>query len=398
MARFQDEKPIYTFPLESFIDPQRFSRVKSFASTFDTPGLIVDLDIVKAKYLELRDKLPFVKIYYAVKANPMDEVIALVRDLGASFDVASRYELDKVLALGVAPDRVSYGNTIKKRRDIAYFYEKGVRLFATDSIYDLNNISDNAPGSKVFFRLLSEGLGADWPLSKKFGCHPDMARQLIKLAVRLGLQPYGISFHPGSQQRDVGQWSTTLTTVGHLFRQVKEQINVDLKMVNMGGGFPANYLEPSDTVASYAESIRRFLENSFDGTPPGEIIIEPGRSLVADSGIIVAEIVNIAKKSVSARYPWVFLDVGKFGGLIETLGEAIKYPIYFEGTGPAQEIIIAGPTCDSMDILYENWTYTMPQSAKIGDRIYIFTAGAYTQSYSSVSFNGIPPLRAYILR
>jgi ornithine decarboxylase len=388
---------MYVFPLESYSNFERFARIKSFSEGRDTPFLVVDLDVVRSKYLELRENLPFAKIYYAVKANPMDEVVALLRDLGACFDVASRYELDRVLALGIAPGRISYGNTIKKRADIAYFYEKGVRLYATDSATDIGNISSAAPGSQVFFRLLSEGLGADWPLSKKFGTHPDLARQLIKLAVRLGLEPYGISFHPGSQQRDVGQWSSALTTVGHLFRQAKEQIHVDLKMVNMGGGFPASYLEPADPVASYAESIRRFLDNSFEGDMPEEVIIEPGRSLVADSGVIVAEIVNIAKKSVSDRYPWVFLDIGKFGGLIETLGEAIKYPIYFEGSGRAQEIIIAGPTCDSMDILYEKWTYTMPDTARIGDRVFIFTAGAYTQSYSSVYFNGIPPLHSYTL-
>jgi ornithine decarboxylase len=392
------KKAQYEFPIDNYISDERFRKIKAFSESIETPCLLIDLDIVKAKYLELRQHIPFATIYYAVKANPHDEVLVLLRDLGSCFDVASRYELDQVLRLGVSPERISYGNTIKKRRDIAYFYEKGVRLYATDSTTDLNNISDAAPGSKVFFRLLTEGLGADWPLSRKFGSHPDLARQLIKLAVRLGLEPYGISFHPGSQQRDVGQWSTALTTVGHLFRTAKEEIHVDLKMVNMGGGFPANYLEPSDPIASYAENIERYLGNCFGSSLPETIIIEPGRSLVGDSGVIVAEIVNIAKKSVHDRYPWVFLDIGKFGGLIETLDEAIKYPIYFEGSGEAQEVIIAGPTCDSMDILYERWTYTMPSSARIGQRAYILTAGAYTQSYSSVYFNGFPPLKAYVIR
>ena len=391
------DKTPYSFPLERFTSEERFAKLKAMAAAKESPCLIIDLDIVKSKYLELCRYLPFAKVYYSVKANPMDEVLVLLRDLGAYFDIASRYELDQVLRLGIGPERISYGNTIKKRKDIAYFFDKGVRLFATDSIADLNNISDMAPGSKVFFRLLTEGLGADWPLSQKFGSHPDLARQLIKLAVRLGLEPYGISFHPGSQQRDIGQWSTALTSVGQIFRSVREEIHVDLKMVNMGGGFPANYLEPSDPISSYAEGIERFLSNSFGQSMPQEIIIEPGRSLVGDSGVIVSEIVNIAKKSVHERYPWVFLDIGKFGGLIETLDEAIKYPIYFEGEGEAREVIIAGPTCDSMDILYEKWTYTMPSSAKIGQRAYIFTAGAYTQSYSSVYFNGFPPLKAYVL-
>jgi ornithine decarboxylase len=376
--------------------------MKSFAQDKETPCLIIDLNIIKSKYEELRTHLPFAKIFYAVKANPNDEVVALLRDLGSNFDVATRFELDQLLRLGVSPDRMSFGNTIKKEKDIAYFFDKGVRLFVTDSPSDLDKISRAAPGSKVFFRLLTEGLGADWPLSKKFGSHPDLARQLIKLSVRLGVIPYGISFHPGSQQRDVGSWSSALTSVSQLFRWAREEAHVELKMINMGGGFPANYLEPTDSIAQYADDINRFLETSFRGIGmPEEIIIEPGRSMTGDSGIIVSEIVNIAKKSMHDRYPWVFLDIGKFGGLIETLDEAIKYPIYFPGTGKPQEVIIAGPTCDSMDILYEKWTYNMPsgpQGSKIGDRVYILTTGAYTQSYSSIYFNGFPPLEAHILK
>jgi len=392
------EETPYRFPLENFITREKFERIKAFGRDKESPFLVIDLDVIKANYRALRTNLPYAKVYYAVKANPHDEVVAALRDLGSNFDVATRYELDQLLRLGLSPDRLSFGNTIKKERDIAYFYEKGVRLFVTDSPSDLDKISRAAPGSRVFFRLLTEGLGADWPLSKKFGSHPDLARQLIKLSVRLGLEPYGISFHPGSQQRDVGAWSSAITTAGQLFRWAREEANVKLKMLNMGGGFPADYVEPTDTLAQYAEDISRFLDNNFKGEWPEEVIIEPGRSMAGNAGVIVAEIVNIAKKSVHERYPWVFLDVGKFGGLIETLDESIKYPIYFDRSGNSREIIIAGPTCDSMDILYEKWTYTMPDSARIGDKVYILTTGAYTQSYSSVYFNGFPPLAVYILK
>jgi ornithine decarboxylase len=388
----------YRFSLENFLPREKFERIKAFARDKETPFLVLDLDVIKANYEALRTNLPYAKVYYAVKANPHDEVVAALRDLGSNFDVATRYELDQLLRLGIDPNRISFGNTIKKERDIAYFYEKGVRLFVTDSPSDLDKISRAAPGSRVFFRLLTEGLGADWPLSKKFGSHPDLARQLIKLSVRLGLEPYGISFHPGSQQRDVGAWSSAITTAGQLFRWAREEANVKLKMLNMGGGFPADYVEPTDTLPQYAEDISRFLDNNFKGEWPEEVIIEPGRSMAGNAGVIVAEIVNIAKKSVHERYPWVFLDVGKFGGLIETLDESIKYPIYFDRSGNSREIIIAGPTCDSMDILYEKWTYTMPETARIGDKVYILTTGAYTQSYSSVCFNGFPPLAVHILK
>lgn len=389
-------KEEYQFPLEDYMSRERFERIKEFAKDKETPCLILDLDVVRQKYEELRKNVPYGKVYYAVKANPHDEVVSLLRDLGSCFDVATRYELDQLLRLGVSPERMSYGNTIKKEKDIAYFYAKGVRLYATDSFEDVDKLARAAPKSKVFFRILTEGLGADWPLSRKFGSHPEMTRNLILHARDLGLEPYGISFHVGSQQRDIGQWSTALSTVGSIFRWSEEH-GVKLKMVNMGGGFPANYTDPTNPIEHYAGDITGYLKNNFNDELP-EIIIEPGRSMAGDCGVIVTEIVNIAKKSTHDLYHWVFFDIGKFGGLIETLDEAIKYPIYFEKHGPTLDIIIAGPTCDSMDILYEKHSYDMPAGTKIGERAYILTTGAYTQSYSSIYFNGFPPLTSYVLK
>ncbi|HAE22299.1 MAG TPA: ornithine decarboxylase [Spirochaetaceae bacterium] len=389
-------KEEYQFPLEDYMSRERFERIKDFAKDEETPCLILDLDIVRQKYEELRKNIPFGKVYYAVKANPHDEVVSLLRDLGSNFDVATRYELDQLLRLGVSPDRMSFGNTIKKEKDIAYFYEKGVRLYATDSFEDVDKLARAAPKSKVFFRILTEGLGADWPLSRKFGSHPEMTRNLILHARDLGLEPYGISFHVGSQQRDIGQWSTALSNVGSIFAWAEDH-GIKLSMVNMGGGFPANYTDPTNPIEHYAGDITSFLKMNFGEELP-EIIIEPGRSMTGDCGVIVTEIVNVAKKSTHDLYHWVFFDIGKFGGLIETLDEAIKYPIYFEKHGPTLDIIIAGPTCDSMDILYEKHSYDMPAGTKIGERAFILTTGAYTQSYSSIYFNGFPPLTAYILK
>lgn len=388
----------YDFQLDRFMSAERFEKIKKFTQDKPTPCLVIDLEVIKTRYTQLREHLPFASVYYAVKANPIDDVVATLADLGSSFDVATRFELDQLLRLGVSPDRMSFGNTIKKEVDIAYFYEKGVRLYATDSAEDIDKIARAAPGSKVFFRILTEGLGADWPLSRKFGCHPDLTRLLILKAKKLGLVPHGISFHVGSQQRDVGQWSSALTTTGALFQWAEEH-DIKMKLINMGGGFPSNYVDPTRTIKEYAADIYIFLANNFGEQKNWpEIIVEPGRSAAGDAGVIVSEVVNIAKKSLHDQYRWVFVDIGKFGGLIETLDEALKYPIYFQGKGPTEEVIIAGPTCDSMDILYEKYHYEMPTSTQIGERVYFLTCGAYTQSYSSIYFNGFPPLKHYILK
>ena len=387
-------KEPYHFNVERYIDPHRFAQIKDFAKDMPTPLLVMDTPLISQKYDELVNSIPIADIYYAVKANPMPEILKILIAKGSHFDIASRYELDLILSLGADPDKISFGNTIKKQSDIAYFYEKGVRLFVTDSSTDLEKISKSAPEAKIFFRLLTEGTGADWPLSRKFGAHADIIYYLILEARDLGLNPYGLSFHVGSQQRDIGQWDDAIARCKYLFDAVAED-GIELKMINLGGGFPASYVDPTFSVEEYATEIMRFIEEDFGDKIP-RIILEPGRSLVADAGIIIAEVVNISRKSKSNMYQWVFLDIGKFGGLIETIDESIKFPIFFERDGLADEIILAGPTYDSMDILYENYKYNMPEPTQIGDRVFIFSTGAYTRSYSSICFNGFPPLEAVV--
>ena len=383
--------------VEDYYAPATFQRMKAFADQHETPFVVIDRQIIADAYDQLGTCFPFAKIYYAVKANPAVEIIELLRDKGSSFDIASIYELDKVMATGVGPERISYGNTIKKARDIRYFYEKGVRLFATDSEADLRNIAKAAPGSKIYVRILTEGsTSADWPLSRKFGCQPDMALDLLILAKQLGLVPYGISFHVGSQQRDIDVWDAAIAKVKVIFERLKEEDGITLQMINMGGGFPANYIQRTNDLETYAAEITRFLKEDFGDDLP-EIILEPGRSLIANAGVLVSEVVLVARKSRTAVERWVYADVGKFSGLIETMDESIKFPIWTEKKGEMEEVVIAGPTCDSADIMYENYKYGLPLNLSIGDRLYWLSTGAYTTSYSAVEFNGFPPLKAYYL-
>ncbi|MBT8766280.1 type III PLP-dependent enzyme [Pseudomonas boanensis] len=383
--------------VEDYFSPQTFQRMKAFADKHETPFVVIDKQTIVDSYDQLVSCFPFAKIYYAVKANPATEITELLRDKGSNFDIASIYELDKVMKTGVGPERISYGNTIKKARDIRYFYEKGVRLFATDSEADLRNIAKAAPGSKVYVRILTEGsTSADWPLSRKFGCNPDMALDLLILAKQLGLVPYGVSFHVGSQQRDIDVWDAAIAKVKVIFERLKEEDGITLQMINMGGGFPANYIQRTNSLETYAEEIIRFLKEDFGDELP-EIILEPGRSLIANAGILVSEVVLVARKSRTAVERWIYTDVGKFSGLIETMDESIKFPIWVEKKGEVEEVVIAGPTCDSADIMYENYKYGLPLNLAAEDRLYWLSTGAYTTSYSAVEFNGFPPLKAYYL-
>ena len=381
--------------VEDYFARATFDKMKAFADKQETPFVVIDTAMISQAYDDLRAGFEFAKVYYAVKANPAVEIIDLLKDKGSSFDIASIYELDKVMDRGVSADRISYGNTIKKSKDIRYFYEKGVRLFSTDSEADLRNIAKAAPGSKVYVRILTEGsTTADWPLSRKFGCQTDMAMDLLILARDLGLVPYGISFHVGSQQRDISVWDAAIAKVKVIFERLKEEDGIELKLINMGGGFPANYITRTNSLETYAEEIIRFLKEDFGDDLP-EIILEPGRSLIANAGILVSEVVLVARKSRTAVERWVYTDVGKFSGLIETMDEAIKFPIWTEKKGEMEEVVIAGPTCDSADIMYENYKYGLPLNRAIGDRLYWLSTGAYTTSYSAVEFNGFPPLKSF---
>ena len=362
----------------------------------ETPCLVVDLDVIAEAYDLLRWYLPLARVYYAVKANPAPQIVAMLERKGANFDVASRGEIELCLDNGIAADRLSFGNTIKKEKDIAFAHQAGLRLFAFDSAPELDKLARAAPGARVFCRILVACDGAEWPLSRKFGCAPEMAVELLRRARDLGLDPYGVSFHVGSQQTDLGQWDGAVWSAAQMFSLLAEA-DIELRMVNIGGGFPAHYRSDVPAIDGYARAVMAAITRHFGNQLP-EILIEPGRSLVGDAGIIQTEVVLISEKGCGDSRRWVYLDVGKFNGLAETMDESIKYRFATPGrSGVSGPVILAGPTCDSADILYERTEYRLPLGLEVGDKVEILSTGAYTASYASVGFNGFSPIRTYCI-
>jgi ornithine decarboxylase len=361
-----------------------------------TPCLVVDLDVIGKAYDMLRRYLPIASVYYAVKANPAPEIISMLVDKGSNFDVASTGEIELCLGSGATPERLSFGNTIKKERDIVAAYAAGVRLFAFDSEAELAKLARSAPGARVFCRILVSCEGADWPLSRKFGCTPELAVELLCKARDLGLDPYGVSFHVGSQQTDLGQWDGAVASAARMFSLLAEA-DINLRMVNIGGGFPAHYRGDVPGVERYAQAVMAAITRHFGNDLP-EIVVEPGRSIVGDAGVIQSEVVLISQKALGDTKRWVYLDVGKFNGLAETMDESIKYRIRTPTeSGPSGAVVLAGPTCDSADILYEKTEYRLPMALKVGDKLQILSTGAYTSSYASVGFNGFSPIKTYCI-
>jgi ornithine decarboxylase len=371
-------------------------RIREFLRTRpdDGPRLVVDLDVVRDNYQAFAKALPDSRVFYAVKANPAPELLALLARLGSCFDTASVAEIEMVLAAGATADRISFGNTIKKERDIARAHALGVRLFAVDCNAEVEKVARAAPRARVFCRFLFDCVGAEWPLSRKFGCDPAMAVDVLEHAHRLGLEACGVSFHVGSQQRRTQAWDQALKSAAAIFRACAER-GIGLSMVNLGGGFPTRYLKEVPAVDSYGRSIFRALRKHFGNAIP-ETIIEPGRGMVGNAGILEAEVVLVSHKSEQDGVRWVYLDVGKFGGLAETMDESIRYPIRTPRDGDkVAPCVLAGPTCDSADVMYEKEPYLLPVSLEIGDKVLIEGTGAYTATYSSVAFNGFAPLKTY---
>jgi ornithine decarboxylase len=374
------------------------TRIREFLKrrTEDGPCLVVDLDVVRDNYQNFAKALPDTRVFYAVKANPAPEILKLLAALGCCFDVASGSETEAVLATGATPERISYGNTMKKESEIAAAFRLGVTLFAVDCEAEVEKLARAAPGSRVICRIHCDGSGSEWPLSRKFGCEPDYAADILELAHKRGLVPYGVSFHVGSQQHNIEAWDRALASTAAVFRACAER-GMALSMVNLGGGFPARYVRKTPKLEAYGKAIFRSLRKHFGNALP-ETIVEPGRGLVGNAGIIEAEVVLIAKRAREDEVRWVYLDIGKFHGLAETIDESIRYPIRTphdrDETAPC---IIAGPTCDSVDVLYEKTPYPLPVSLAIGDKVLIEATGAYTATYSSVGFNGFPPLRQYVI-
>jgi ornithine decarboxylase len=361
------------------------------SNQFDRPTLVLDIDQVGVNYCELSAGMPDAHIHYAVKSNPHPLVLEKLVSLGSKFDAASMGEIESCLAAGAKPEHISFGNTVKRWQDIEYAYANQIDLFAADAEEELEKIARHAPNSRVFIRVLIGQTEAEWPLSRKFGCDPAMALALMGYAKILGLTPVGISWHIGSQTKHPEMWYDTLELMGNLWDEASMHGH-ELSLVNIGGGFPTYYGVEITPPQEYGKKLMDRVRKQFPGAE--YIMVEPGRGLVGSAGCIAAEVLLVSKKTSMDVIKWVYLNIGRFSGLAETEGEAIKYQFVVPGkeSSNLMKCILAGPTCDSADVLYEKNKVSLPIDISHGDVLIIKNCGAYTSTYSTIAFNGFPPL------
>lgn len=360
----------------------------------ETPYLTLDLDVAESRYRELAQALPGTSLHYAVKANPHPALLRRLVEAGCSFDVASPHEVRLCTAAGASARDLVYTNPVKRRSDLADAYQQGVRLFVVDSLAELNKVATVAPRSAVLCRLETTGQGSDWPLSRKYGVAEQQCTEILLAARDVGLKPAGVAFHVGSQQRDPESWDRPIRLAARVFRQLR-RAGMKPWLLDLGGGFPAQLLDSSPDLSDYGEAIERSLAVHFGEERP-HTIAEPGRALAGDAGTLVASVIGVCWRGGRR---WVFLDAGVFTGLVETLDEAIRYRVEAPGCGgPVGPCVLAGPTCDSADVMYEQHPVQLSHRLAEGDIVLIRSTGAYTASYSTVGFNGYPPLRTTLVR
>jgi ornithine decarboxylase len=356
----------------------------------ETPFLVCDLDTIGRRYRELTELLPGLAVYFAMKSNSAAPVLETVRGLGGSFEVASLAELRMAEAAGAAPADLLYSNPVKPPAHIAAAAAAGLYRFAFDSEAELRKLAEHAPGACVYARLRVEDDTSVFPLSQKFGASPEAAGDLLLLARELGLVPYGLTFHVGSQCTNPMAWERAVERCGTVMRRLL-RAGVRLEMLNLGGGLPARYTTPVPALSLIAAIIGAAL----DRLPyrPGLLAAEPGRYLVAESGVLAASVIGVDDRRGDR---WVHLDVGGYNGMMEAVQTGGRWHFPLLSSRPdhfgaaSVPATVTGPSCDSSDTLF--YGAAVPATLAVGDRVYIGTAGAYTSSYAS-SFNGFPPPR-----
>lgn len=346
----------------------------------ETPALLIDLKVLRSDFLDFKRSFAGSRICYAVKANSHPDILRELHALGCDFEISSLGEMRLLQSLGIRGERIISSNPIKSPRFIREAYAAGLRHFVFDSQAEIDKLAECAPNSSPCIRLTVPNEGSEWPLDKKFGVGPEVALQLLLLAKAKGLKPAGVTFHIGSQNRELKGWPVALQIVRDLWDKAKKK-GIRLNTLNIGGGMPVYYTNPDfPSVAEIAKTVAATRDSLF---PAGvETFLEPGRAMIARAGTIVTTVVGVADRDGTR---WVYIDTGIFQGLAEALG-GIKYRYLTDAPGPVEQCTLAGPSCDSMDTIARD--VMLPQ-VKVGDRIAIPACGAYTTAYNT-DFNGFP--------
>jgi ornithine decarboxylase len=345
-----------------------------------TPILVLDPHVVREQYGRIASSIRGVEVHYAVKANPHPEIARIIAELGGGFEVSSTAELELAVAAGARIDRVISSNPVKPVEFIRHAAARGMRHFVFDSEAELDKLARHAPHSELCLRIVVDNSDSEWPLSRKYGVEASAALPLLLMARERGLDVAGLTFHVGSQCFSTRAWVRALSTCREIFDEAAAA-GLRLDFLNLGGGLPVRHLRPVPSIAEVGETIAAYVRDEFAW--PVRLSIEPGRAIVGEAATLVTTVIGKAER---ADGRWLYVDAGVFNALMETI-DGFRYELRTDVGGPCHKTTLAGPSCDTVDVLYDE---VMLPDLEVGDRLYVMNAGAYTLSYAS-TFNGFLP-------
>lgn len=353
----------------------------------ETPFFIFSKQEIINKYNDFSKYFPDVSVFYAMKANAEPEILEILDETGSGFEVASIYELDMLEEIGVDPEKIVYGSAIKPAEDIKEFYDYGVRTYAFDSLQELEKISTNAPGSNVYVRIKVDDGGSVFKFSEKFGTSADNIAPFLERAKDLGLVPYGVSFHVGSQASNSKAWAQAIGKISESLNELKKK-DIEIQVLNLGGGYPCVYQSSENTIS--LEEIAMNTLEAYEKLPyKPRLMVEPGRYLVASSAVLISTVIARVQREESE---WLFLDVGVYNALFEAMAyqgstryriSSMRQPF----TSGEKLFALAGPTGDSPDVITRE--ALLPVDIGVGDKLVVHSVGAYSLVATS-KFNGFP--------
>lgn len=364
-------------------------KIAQLGKKYPTPCLLIDLQEVRKNYRRIKHSIDNVEVFYAMKANNHPKVLEILAQEGSSFEVSSLNEMKDLISLDVPGSKIICLNPIKKPDFLEEMKKYGVEIMAYDSTNEVDKIAMYAPGSKLVLRITVDNEGSDWPLTKKFGVDAAEALPLLEYAQKKKLQPIGLTFHVGSQCLNKNNWASALYICDDIWNQAKGK-GIHLNFISLGGGIPIQHLKTPPTVKEIGDTINKVLKGNFKAEDSNlRITIEPGRGLIGDAAIMITQVIGKVKRG---NEDWIYIDAGVFNGLMETI-EGFMYEVKTERLRKKEVTVIAGPSCDSVDIPFKN---ALIPNVRVGDYLYIINAGAYTTVYAS-TFNGFEPPQVFFL-
>jgi ornithine decarboxylase len=349
----------------------------------ETPFYVLDRNKLRQNCRNFKSAFGDIQVYFSVKANACPDLLKIFSEENINFDVASWGEIEVLLRLGVSPDRMIYSAPTKIPRDIQKAYEVGIRAFAFDSKIEIEKLAKFAPGSRVLTRLAVDNIGSDYPLERKFGASMENCAAWMPYAKQLGLQPWGLTFHVGSQNRRPDSWARAMRQVQPLWQELQSK-GFDIQVIDLGGGIPGEYCKEIPALSEIADEINKARRELFP--PTMRFFLEPGRGLPNNAGFLVTSVINRATRGDKE---WLYLDAGVFQGLDEGRN-GFHYPVLSEHPDATmRSFVLAGPTCDSSDVIMDN--AILPENITLGDRVFLLSTGAYTtsmQRYNGMDFPG----------